>query len=130
VEKILFERGAKTYFLGIGNLLRGLDVDLEKDRSQRKEHVRRLGEVSHILMDAGLIVFATASNLNDEELRLLQEVTDRSSMFIVNMGENNFREGIIDLNLNPKDTVSKNAKKILTLLESEKILRLSSETTL
>ena len=85
-----------------------------------------MGEVSHILMDAGLIVFATASNLNDEELRLLQEVTNRSQFFIVNVGTNEFREGIVDLNLNAKDPVAKNAKKILTLLETEKVLLASS----
>ncbi|HLD49976.1 MAG TPA: GTP-binding protein, partial [bacterium] len=50
LEKNLFERGVKTYFLGIGNLLRGLDADLEHDKKARHEHVRRLGEVSHILM--------------------------------------------------------------------------------
>jgi bifunctional enzyme CysN/CysC len=122
IEKAIFEKNAKTYFLGIGNLLRGLDADLEKHKSARKEHVRRLGEVSHILMDAGLIVLATASNLNDEELKLLQEVTDRSSMLIVNVGENHFREGIVDLNLNDKDSPLKNAKKVLSLLESEKII--------
>lgn len=122
LEKNLFERGVKTYFLGIGNLLRGLDADLEHDKKARHEHVRRLGEVSHILMDAGLLVLATASNLNDEELRLLQEVTSRSSIVIVNVGAINFREGIVDLNLNPKDSASQNAKKILTLLESEKVL--------
>lgn len=121
-EKALFERSAKTYFLGIGNLLRGLDADLEKDRRARHEHVRRLGEVAHILMDAGLIVLATASNLNDDELRLLQEVTDRASVVIVNIGENNFREGVVDLNLSAKESASKNAKKILAFLESEKVV--------
>ena len=122
LEKSLFERGAKTYFLGIGNLLRGLDADLERDKKARHEHVRRLGEVSHILMDAGLLVLATASNLNDEELGLLQEITSRSSILIVNVGPNHFREGIVDLDLNLKDSPSHNAKKILALLESEKVL--------
>lgn len=125
-EKALFERSAKTYFLGIGNLLRGLDADLEKHKSVRHEHVRRLGEVSHILMDAGLIVLATASNLNDEELHLLQEVTDRSRILIVNVGANDFREGIVDLNLNDDDSPAKNAKKIMALLETEKVLNPSS----
>ena len=122
LEKNLFERGVKTYFLGIGNLLRGLDADLEHDKKARHEHVRRLGEVSHILMDAGLLVLATASNLNDEELRLLQEVTSRSLILIVNVGSNDFREGAVDLNLSPKDSASQNAKKIIGLLESEKVL--------
>ncbi len=122
VEKTLFEKGAKTYFLGIGNLLRGLDADMHKDRLARREHVRRLGEVSHILMDAGLIVFATASNLNDEELRLLQEVADRSSFLIINVGENHFKDGAVDLNLDPKKEVAENSQKVLALLESQKIL--------
>jgi bifunctional enzyme CysN/CysC len=125
LERTLFQKGAKTYFLGIGNLLRGLDVDVEKDRSARKEHVRRLGEVSHILLDAGLIVLATASNLTDDELRLLQEVTNRSSIFIVNVGENTFREGIVDLNLNPNESVSKNVQKIQNLLETEKVFTIN-----
>jgi len=122
VEKNLFERGIKTYFLGIGNLLRGLDSDVEKNRSTRHEHVRRLGEVSHLLMDAGLLVIATASDLNDEELRLLQAITDRSSFLVVNVGLNEFREGYIDLQLNPKESTGKNAKKIIDLLEAQKIL--------
>jgi bifunctional enzyme CysN/CysC len=121
-EKALFELGCKTYFLGIGNLLRGLDADLDKHKVARREHVRRLGEVSHLLMDAGLIVFATASNLNDEELRLLQEVTTRDAISIVNVGKNEFRENNVDLNLNPKDSVEKNAKKVIELLEIAKVL--------
>lgn len=120
VEKNLFERGAKTYFLGIGNLLRGLDVDVNK--SKRHEHVRRLGEVAHILMDAGLIVLATASNLTDEELSLLQEVTNRSQILLVNVGPNDFRGSILDLNLKQEDSTAKNVKKVLALLESGNVL--------
>jgi len=123
VEKALFERGCKTYFLGIGNLLRGLDADMEKHKAARREHVRRLGEVSHILMDAGLIVLATASNLNDEELSLLQEVTSRDAITIINVGKNEFRQGIVDLNLNPKDSAEKNTSKVIELLEAAKIFR-------
>lgn len=121
VEKNLFERGAKTYFLGIGNLLRGLDVDVHK--SKRHEHVRRMGEVAHILMDAGLIVLGTASNLTDEELRLLQEVTDRSKMLVINVGPNDFRGSILDLSLKKEDSVAKNVKQILSLLETGNVLR-------
>lgn len=124
VEKTLFENGAKTYFLGIGNLLRGLDADLEKHKSKRHEHVRRLGEVAHFFLDAGLIVLATASNLNDEELMLLQTVTDRGSILIVNVGSNEFRHGIVDLNLNEKDSVSQNAQKVFSFLASQNVFSL------
>ncbi len=119
LEKNLFEQGCKTYFLGIGNLLRGLDVDL--DKKARSEHVRRMGEVAHIWMDAGLIVIATASNLNDEELRMLQEVVNRDMILIVNVGKNEFRQGLVDLQLDPKTATEVNAKKILTLLSEKEI---------
>lgn len=121
VEKNLFERGAKTYFLGIGNLLRGLDADVHK--SKRHEHVRRLGEVAHILLDAGLIVLCTASNLTDEELRMIQEVTERANMLIVNVGPNDFRGSIVDLALKQDASVAKNSKQILSLLETGNVIR-------
>lgn len=120
LEKNLFESGCKTYFLGIGNLLRGLDADLEKERKFRGEHVRRMGEVAHIWMDAGLIVVATASNLNDDELRLLQEVVNRDMVLIVNVGKNEFRQGLVDLELDSKPSPEENAKKILKLLTDQK----------
>lgn len=122
LEKDLFLQGKKAYFLGIGNLLRGLDADLDRERASRREHVRRLGEVAHLMMDAGLLVLATASNLNDEELKMLQEVTSRDSIIIVNVGKNEFREGIVDLNLRSEDSPSKNVKQIWRYLEEQKIL--------
>ncbi len=118
LEKNLFEAGCKTYFLGIGNLLRGLDADLERHKAARHEHVRRLGEVSHLMMDAGLLVLATASNLNDDELRLLQEVTSRDMILIVNVGANDFRQGIVDLNLDPAKSIQENVGQVLSLMKA------------
>jgi len=122
VEKAIFDFGGKAYFLGIGNLLRGLDADIELRKKSRREHVRRLGEVAHILMDAGLIVVATASNLNDEEVRLLQEVTDREKFFIVNVGQSEFSQGVVDLNLKSKDSVEDNTVKVIELLRSNHVI--------
>lgn len=119
IEKDLFESGCKTYFLGIGNLLRGLDVDL--DKKARHEHVRRMGEVAHIWMDAGLIVVATASNLNDEELRMLQEVVSRDQVMIVNVGKNEFRQGLVDVQLEANAPAAESVKKIRALLTEQKV---------
>ncbi len=115
LERKLFESGRVVYFLGIGNLLRGLDADIIKSR--RDEHIRRLGEVSHILMDAGLIVVATASDLEEEDLRLLETVTNRESVFIVNVGKESLEDGLVDLNLDPGTEDEKNVEKIVKLLK-------------
>ncbi|OGW72510.1 MAG: adenylyl-sulfate kinase [Omnitrophica bacterium GWA2_52_12] len=117
VEKQLFEKGRKTYFLGIGNLLRGVDADMARHKKSRHEHVRRLGEVGHIMVDAGLICLATASNLDDEELRLLQEIVSRDDLVIINVGASHFRDSAVDLQLKESERLDAQVKKALTLIE-------------
>lgn len=121
LEKRLFYMGRKVYFLGIGNLLRGLDADIEK--SSRREHIRRLGEVSHILMDAGLIVIATASDLTEPEVKLIQATVMENEFLIVYVGEKPLENGIIvDLTLSPADGAQKNASKILEMLKFRDVI--------
>ncbi len=121
LEKQLFELGAKTYFLEMGNLLRGLDADMEQHRLERHEHVRRMGEVAHFFLDAGLIVVATASNLNDAELAELHEVTSREGMLVVNVGPSNFKNAVVDLGLDPASAPAENVKRILRLLHERRV---------
>ncbi|MDP3920688.1 MAG: GTP-binding protein [Candidatus Omnitrophota bacterium] len=121
-DKALFDMGARSYFLGIGNLLRGLNSDIETDKIARHEHARRLGEVAHLFMDAGLIVVATASNLNDEELRGIKQATNMDDVLIVNVGKNEFRHSVVDLNLPEKTNPAKNVEKIFELLYERKVL--------
>ena len=124
LEKRLFGQfGAATYFLGIGNLLRGLNADVEQHRLERHEHVRRMGEVAHLFLDAGLLVVATGSGINDEEVAQMHEVTSREGMLLVNVGPNNFKNAVVDLNLEPGTGTEKNVQNILQLLKDRKILR-------
>ena len=71
-EARLFEEGRFVYFLGMGNLVHGLDTDLSRTSSARPEHLRRLGEVANILLDAGLIVVAAAADLTGAEIESLR----------------------------------------------------------
>lgn len=122
LEKKLFYMGRKVYYLGIGNLLRGLDADI--DKKKRREHIRRLGEVSHILMDAGLIVIATASDLTESELKLIQNIVLENEFFIVHIvGEKPLEDGsLVDLSLNSKDDVQTNVVKILDMLKFNDVI--------
>jgi bifunctional enzyme CysN/CysC len=118
LEKDLFESGKKIYFLGIRNILRGLGADIEKQK--RKEHIRRLAEVSHILLDAGLLVVVTASDLISEELKFTKEIIGKDNIIIVEVNgakSNN----LADLNLPISDTDS-NVFKIKELLKSRNII--------
>lgn len=56
VEQQLYERGHITYLLD-GDILRhGLNIDLGFNKRDRIENIRRVGEVSKLFLDAGLIV--------------------------------------------------------------------------
>jgi len=55
VEVELFKRGIKTYLLDGDNVRHGLNKDLGFSELDRIENIRRIGEVSKLFVDAGLI---------------------------------------------------------------------------
>ncbi len=79
IEQRLFADGKTVYFMGIANVLYGVDADIKKpgsDERHRPEHLRRLAEVSNILLDAGVILIVTAIGLTQQELEIIQNVVD------------------------------------------------------
>ena len=56
VEQKLFQLNYKTYLLDGDNVRHGLNKDLGFDEISRVENIRRIGEVSKLFNDAGLIV--------------------------------------------------------------------------
>jgi adenylylsulfate kinase len=54
--KQLLERGVKSYLLDGDNIRHGLNKDLGFSTEDRKENIRRIGEVAKLFVDAGLIV--------------------------------------------------------------------------
>ncbi|WP_299332759.1 adenylyl-sulfate kinase [uncultured Psychroserpens sp.] len=58
VEKALFESGIKTYSLDGDNIRKGINSDLSFAPEDRTENIRRIAEVSNLMIDAGLVVLA------------------------------------------------------------------------
>ena len=56
VEEILFNKGCRTYVLDGDNVRHGLNSDLDFSHKDRTENIRRIGEVSKLMMEAGFIV--------------------------------------------------------------------------
>ncbi len=56
VDKLLFERGCRSYILDGDNIRHGLNKDLDFDNVSRVENIRRISEVAKLFEDAGLIV--------------------------------------------------------------------------
>lgn len=58
LETKLYEMGKHTYVLDGDNVRHGLNKDLGFSDSDRVENIRRIGEVSKLFVDAGLIVIS------------------------------------------------------------------------
>jgi adenylylsulfate kinase len=58
-EKALNERGRLTYILDGDNIRHGLNTNLGFSPEDRTENIRRIGEVSRLFTDAGIIVFTS-----------------------------------------------------------------------
>ncbi|ABV37592.1 Adenylyl-sulfate kinase [Shewanella sediminis HAW-EB3] len=56
VDKMLHDLGCKTYVLDGDNVRHGLNGDLGFSDADRVENIRRIGEVSKLFVDAGLLV--------------------------------------------------------------------------
>ncbi|MGB1137214.1 MAG: adenylyl-sulfate kinase [Flavobacteriaceae bacterium] len=56
VEQKLHKAGVKTYTLDGDNVRHGLNKDLGFKAEDRSENIRRIAEVAHLMLDAGLVV--------------------------------------------------------------------------
>lgn len=55
VEKALFEKGCRTYVFDGDNVRHGLCADLGFSANDRQENIRRIGEMSKLFLEAGVI---------------------------------------------------------------------------
>lgn len=56
VEELLYARKLRTYLLDGDNVRHGLNKDLGFSEEDRVENIRRIGEVSALFVDAGIVV--------------------------------------------------------------------------
>ena len=59
LEKKLWDRGVRSYVLDGDNIRHGLNANLGFSPADRTENIRRIGEVSKLFTDAGIIVFTS-----------------------------------------------------------------------
>ena len=112
LEALLHKEGFAAYYIGIRNIIYGVDADIKSIERYRDEHIRRLAEVVHILLDAGLTVVATASDLNEDDIGNFKTILGGQEMLLANIGENDFIENILDLNIGTSDSPQCAAEKL------------------
>jgi len=76
LEKALYEKGIRSYRLDGDNIRHGLNKNLGFSDGDRTENIRRIGEVSKLMVDAGLFTltaFISPFRADRDEVRQLVE---------------------------------------------------------
>jgi adenylylsulfate kinase len=89
VEHILFQRGLSTVLLDGDNVRHGLNQDLMFSEKDRKENIRRLGEVAKLFVDNGVIALVAAISPIEADRKAVRQ----------NLGFDEFIEIYIDCSL-------------------------------
>jgi bifunctional enzyme CysN/CysC len=83
VEKRLHALGRHTYLLDGDNVRHGLNKDLGFTDADRVENIRRVGEVSRLMVDAGLIVLVSFISPFRSERRMARGLVESGEFFEV-----------------------------------------------
>lgn len=89
LEQILTKQGYHTYLLDGDNVRHGLCKDLGFSDDDRKENIRRVGEVAKLAADAGLIVLAAFISPFRSDRRIVRDI----------LPQNQFVEVFVDTSL-------------------------------
>jgi adenylylsulfate kinase len=86
LEAVLHSKGFKTYLLDGDNMRLGLNQDLTFSAADRTENIRRIGEVSKLLLDAGVIVLSAFISPFESDRDKVRQL----------VGEENYLEVFVD----------------------------------
>ena len=89
LEIVLHENELHTYLLDGDSLRLGLNKDLGFSADDRSENIRRIGEVSKLMVDAGLITIAAFVSPFEKDRALVQSI----------VGAENYLEIFVDTSL-------------------------------
>jgi bifunctional enzyme CysN/CysC len=99
LEDRLFDDGKVVYFLGIGNVLYGVDADIERKQENRLEHMRRLAEVANLMLDAGIILVVAAAELTQDDLEVIKTAVQPDWIETIWAGDSITTDLSVDLHL-------------------------------
>jgi len=125
LEAKLFVDGKFVYFLGIGNILYGVDADIKDRESKlkhRDEHLRRLAEVSHLMIDAGMILIVTAIGLTLKDLEIIKSTISSDLIETIWLGDNATTDINYDMIIPNHENFDESIDKIKIRLQEKGII--------
>lgn len=122
LEARLFDDGKLVYFMGMANMLYGVDADIDRGGEQRGEHLRRLAEVANIILDAGMILVITAGELTQEDLEIIRTAVGPDRIETVWVGDHVTTDVACDLVVSPDESAPESLDRIKRLLQDSGVI--------
>jgi bifunctional enzyme CysN/CysC len=121
LEKKLFYRNFKSYYLGMRSLVSGLDSDVVIS-GDRSEHIRRLGELARIMTDAGQIFISSAASIDKFDINLLKQLNEPHEILVVNASGEDMNSDLVDVIIEPDSDIEKAVLTIYDVLKQKQIV--------
>ena len=101
LDQELWSAGYRTYYLGIGSVIYGVDADLmaqepDSRRQHREEHLRRFAEVANVLLDSGLVLVCTAAELDADDVALIRADLSGERVLVFEAGGHSLPAELVD----------------------------------
>ncbi|MFX3647616.1 MAG: adenylyl-sulfate kinase [Paenibacillus sp.] len=74
LEQYLYDQGVRCYVLDGDNVRHGLNRDLGFTAGDRQENLRRIGEVSKLMVDAGLFVLSAFISPHEQDREMVRQL--------------------------------------------------------
>lgn len=118
LEKELLNRGRFVYYMGMGSYLYGVGADTKQVEMQNHtEQIRRFAEVANLMLDAGMLLIVTATNLTHSDYKILQAVVERD-VEVVWVGKELTTDLLADMQLDDKD-YERSIQRIINMLKDK-----------
>lgn len=116
LEAALFREGRNAYYLGVPPELLS-DTESGTDQTlARVRHIQQLGEIAHIMTDAGIILIADVGEVDPYEIEMLRSLNRPNPTLVVALGDSGIESKAIDLSLASDQTNEKALTQVLELV--------------
>jgi len=100
----------------------GVDADLAREADHRREHLRRLGEVANIMLDAGAILIVTTQALTQDDLEVIRTAVDPDRIELIWVGADPTTDVAVDLQLGHLDAELDGVEQIKRHLQDKGVV--------
>lgn len=122
LEALLLEQGVKAFYLGISNLVSGLDSELPQGTDSQEEIVLRLGELGRIIAESGQVFITTASDLDDFDIETLRILNRPNEILVIQVGTDTFSGFKPSFVLGENESLKSAVEKIGAFLRQKEII--------